>query len=171
MNIILIGFKNSGKTTIGKMIAHTLNYQFIDTDTLLEKYYFREKGLLLPVHKIQHQEGDVKFRQLEKDAIHTLTNVKKTVIATGGGSILNKDNVNFFKKIGKLIYLYVPKNILSERTLQGRLPTFIDPKNPEKSFEKMFDERKDIYENIADYQVEAFDKTNDEIVDEIVKLI
>lgn len=171
MNIILIGFKNCGKTTIGKMLANTLNYKFVDTDILLEKYYFRKKGLLLPNYKIHHQEGDVKFRQLEKSAITTLINAKKTVIATGGGSVLISDNVNLFKKIGKLIYLYVPYEILLERILQGRLATFLDPKNPEKSFMKMYEDRKDIYENIADYQVDAFDKSNDEMVDEIIKLI
>lgn len=153
------------------MLAHTLNYQFLDTDTVLEKYYFREKGLLLPAHKIHHQEGDAKFRQLEKNAINTLINSKKTVIATGGGSVLDKDNVNFFKKIGKIIYLYVSKEILYKRMQQGRFPTFLDPKDPENSFNKMFDDRKDIYENVADYQVEAFDRTNDEIIDEIVKLL
>ena len=108
MNIILIGFKNCGKTTIGKILAHTLNYKFIDTDTLLEKYYFQRQGLLLPSYKIHHQEGEMKFRQIEKSAINTLLNVKKTIIATGGGSVLNQENVNFFKKIGKMIYLYVP---------------------------------------------------------------
>ena len=44
MNIILIGFKNCGKTTIGKMLASTLNYKFVDTDILLEKYYFVKKA-------------------------------------------------------------------------------------------------------------------------------
>ncbi len=171
MNIILIGFKNCGKTTIGKILAHTLNYKFIDTDTLLEKYYFQRQGLLLPSYKIHHQEGEMKFRQIEKSAINTLLNVKKTIIATGGGSVLNQENVNFFKKIGKMIYLYVPQEILFERIMQGRLASFLDTNNPEKSFQKMYEERKNIYENVADYQVDAFDRSNDEIADEIVKLI
>ncbi len=171
MNIILIGFKNCGKTTVGKMLAHTLNYQFIDTDTVLEKYYFKQKGLLLPSYKIHHQEGEVKFREIEKSAINTLLSSKKTIIATGGGSILDKDNVNFFRRIGKIIYLYVSQEVLFERIMKGRLASFLDPKNPEKSFQNMFEARKDIYENVADYQVDTFDKTNDEIVEEIVKLV
>ena len=101
-----------------------------------------------------------------------MINAKKTVVATGGGSVLISDNVNLFKKIGKLIYLYVPYEILLERILQGRLAvTFLDSKNPEKSFMKMYEDEKSIYENIADYQVDAFDRGNDEIVDEIVKLV
>lgn len=170
MNIILIGFKNCGKTTIGKILAHTLTYQFTDTDTLLEKYYVRHTGLLLPSYKIHQQEGEIQFRELEKEAINTLASAKKTVIATGGGSVLNNDNVTLFKRIGKLIYLNTPYEILLERILQGRLATFLDPKNPEKSFRKMYEDRKDIYESIADYQIDAFDKSNDEIVEEIIKL-
>ena len=139
-NLILCGFKRSGKTTYGKLIAQELHRCFIDTDDLIPCAF-----------------GDPVFREFEKRAIFSISHIRNSVIATGGGCILDPDNVTLLKKIGKIIYLKVPKEILKHRMLQHPLPQFLDRNNLEESFEKMYATRLPIYENIADDTWEVTD--------------
>lgn len=170
MNIILIGFKNSGKTTIGKKLAEVLNYSFIDTDDLMTSSYQQMRGKQQTSRQIYQAEGEMKFRELEKNAIATLTGTKNAIIATGGGSILNPESVKILKQLGTIIYLFATKEFLLERNKSHQTAAFLNENNPEKSFEQLYKARKDIYENVANYLVQIADKTVDEIVQEIIAL-
>ena len=161
MNIILYGYKSSGKTTIGKLLAEQLQWQFIDIDHIIEELYQK------PAHKL-YESNSEEFRLLEKQAVFSLKDIDNAVIATGGGSVLDAENVNILKKLGKLIYLKVPKKIIKQRMLSGRLPAFLDINDPEGSFEKMYLAREKIYTSIADIIIEINNKTNDEIIREIL---
>lgn len=167
MNIILYGYKSSGKTTIGKALAKQLQWQFIDIDRIIETLHQNAGGKKFPMHKIYELNSE-KFRLLEKQAVASLKDIENAVIATGGGSILNSENVKVLKKLGKLVYLKTPKNILKQRMLSGRLPAFLDTKDPEGSFEKMYLEREKTYTAIADIVIALDNKTNDEIIKEIL---
>jgi len=78
--------------------------------------------------------------------------------------VLSPDTVNALEKIGQLVYLKVGKETLKKRLLAGELPLFLDPKNPEASFEKMYAERKSIYEAIAAITIDAEGKSEKEIL-------
>lgn len=143
-NIILIGYKSSGKTTLGKKIAEKTGRHFIDTDDLIAK---NNREFYLAV-------GPTAFREIEKEVIRALAEFQNSVIATGGGTILDPENVIILKKLGKLFYLEVAKEELKKRLLIDPLPAILDPENPEASFEKMYHERKSIYESVADFKVE-----------------
>lgn len=135
-NLILIGFKRSGKTTLGKELATVLNRSFIDTDDLIAE----------DCHRCYKEVGEEAFRLLEKQAIFTLISAKKSVIATGGGTLLDPENISVLKKIGTLIYIYVPKEELKKRLLRKPLPAFLEL----ESFEEMFEKRSSIFETVAD---------------------
>lgn len=139
-NLVLIGFKGVGKTRLGKEMALHLGYNFIDTDNLIAA----------DCHRFYREVGEKAFRLIEKGVIGSLFKFKRTVIATGGGSILDPDNILTFKKIGKVIYLYLPKNELKKRLLKQPIPSFLEGDNFEISFEKMYQERSYLYEKIAD---------------------
>lgn len=150
MNIILIGFKKTGKTTIGKALAAALQQEFIDTDKCIENDFFQTTEMKFNARKIHDWIGDQAFRSLEKKAIHNLLSVENVVISTGGGSLLDPENVTNLKKIGKLVYLDTPINVLLERFRYGRLPAFLDANNVAGSLEKVYQERSAIYEKNAD---------------------
>ncbi|MBS0649123.1 MAG: AAA family ATPase [Verrucomicrobia bacterium] len=141
-NIILIGFKSSGKTTLGKKIAEKTGRHFIDTDELVSKNC---RALYL--------QGPEAFREIEKEVIRALADFQNTVIATGGGAIIDPENAMALKNLGKLIYLQVEKEELKRRLLVEPFPAFLDPQNPEVSFEKMYQERLGLYEQAADFIV------------------
>jgi shikimate kinase len=143
-NIILCGFKSSGKTTLGKKIAEKTGLHFIDTDELVSK-----NCRALYLHSVEA------FFEIEKAVIAALGDFQNCIIATGGGSILDPENVLVLKKLGTIFFLRVPKEELKKRILVHPLPAFLDPSDLEGSFEKMYQDRIGIYESIADHIVDS----------------
>ncbi|HLF67587.1 MAG TPA: shikimate kinase [Gammaproteobacteria bacterium] len=171
MNIILCGFKNCGKSTLGAALAKKLDFHFDDTDALLEEYYRQENNEILGAAEIYAKHGQEIFRKLESDIIERLMDKDNRVIALGGGSVLNANNVAHLHTIGKIIYLRASKELLKKRMLTSRIPAFIDPKEVDASFDKLYEERYKIYPEIADLIIDVDDKQTDEIVHEIKTLL
>ena len=147
MHLILFGFPGSGKTHFGKRLAKQLQLPFIDTDDLIKK----QTGL--SVRETYQAIGKEKFRRLEQETLEQLAHLPPSVIALGGGTILNLKNAAFLRTIGELIYLKVPANIAINRLLERGIPAFADPLDPIASLEKLYEERKPIYESLATLQV------------------
>ncbi|MGA2655775.1 MAG: shikimate kinase [Gammaproteobacteria bacterium] len=167
MNIILCGFKNSGKTTVGKVLAKMLHYQFDDIDTLLEEYYRKENNEVLGAAEIYTKHGQDIFRKLESDVVHKLENLDNRVIALGGGTVLDPSNVKHLHHIGKIVYLRASKALLKGRMRQ-RSAVFIDPKSPDSAFETMYEARYKIYDTIADITIDIDGKSPEQIAKEII---
>ncbi len=140
-SIILFGFKSCGKTHFGKLLAHKLNWSFIDTDDLLVDLY-REKKTPHEIHKAL---GEHEFRKLEDAAIQTLCPESSSVIALGGGSLLNIDNLAHLKSVGKLIYLKSDLSTISRRISQDKIPSFVNVNNP---LDSIYKKRTQLYESI-----------------------
>ncbi len=144
-NIILCGFKSSGKSTLARQIAEKTGLHYIDTDHLIGSDY------------PYLQDNPAIFREQEKKVIAALEEFQNCVIATGGGAILDPANVAVLKKLGKIFYLKVEKEELKRRLLKDPLPAFLDQESPEASFEKMYQEREPLYLSIADVVLQSSD--------------
>lgn len=171
MNYILCGFKNCGKTSVGKLLATHLNYDFIDIDDLVKNYYYEKNGIPLEIHEIVKQYGETEFRDIEKQMIQSLSTTNNSVIATGGGSMVNPENAMALKKLGKIIYITVNKALLKARTLKGRIPTFLTGDDPGLAFDRLYEFRAPIYQQFADIVVDGSDKTVEEILLEVLEKI
>lgn len=156
MNWILFGFKGAGKSYFAKR----LGLPYIDTDNLIEK---KEQ---MSVRDLVLQKGEDYFRQVEKEIVVSL-NVTKTIIAVGGRTVLDSENLAILQKLGTLIYLKCPKEVLKKRMLTPPLPTFLK----DTSFEKMYYERIPKYETIAAKWIELEGKTDKEIIEAIWQVI
>jgi shikimate kinase len=160
MNIILCGYHCCGKTTIAKAFAQQYDYHFIDTDDLIAKKM--NASTSREAHK---QLGERDFREFEKNIIHSIRGIKKTIIATGGGVLMNPDNVNYLKTLGKIIYLYLDPSIILSRILEKKsFPNFIRETSIDEDFKQYIDSRKTLYESQSDITINANHKTIDEIV-------
>ena len=109
MNFFLIGYRCTGKTTVGKALANILGWPFLDADAELVQEYDRT------ITEIVAQEGWNSFREKEKSITKKLCALDKHVIAAGGGVVLNRENVENMKKGGTIVWLKATPEIIKER--------------------------------------------------------
>lgn len=171
MNFILCGPHQTGKSTIGKLLALEWDKSFIDTDVLIEEHYAAQTQNKYSSRQISLAHGEAYFRDLEKGCIGTLQHVQNAVIAIGGGSILNPENRQVLLSLGRIIYLKSSADTLWERILQNGIPSFIDANNPRSSFLAMLEQRTPIYEKIAHFTVQIDGLPEKDIVAQIKTLI
>jgi shikimate kinase len=109
VNIYLIGFMGSGKSTTGRKIATSLCWSFIDTDRLIEE----QNGL--SVAELFTLRGEKYFREAEKKALLAASVRSRTVVACGGGTPCSEENIGIMKETGVILYLRLPVEILVSR--------------------------------------------------------
>ncbi len=161
--IALIGMSGAGKTTVGKLLAEKMNYEFVDIDNQIEKIENKS------ISQIFADEGEEFFRQLETNMLNELINNDKLVISTGGGIIINEKNREFLKNNFFNIFLNVSIDEALERLQQNEnRPLLLG--NIKDKWQKLYDERLLLYYQTADYIVNA-DKNNVDFIYEDIKEI
>jgi shikimate kinase len=171
MNLILIGFKNCGKSTVGQALAQKFYCEFVDTDIALQELYTADNNISLSIPEIFQKEGEAGFRDWENRVVTELKDINNAIVSTGGGIVLKNENVTALKKLGKIIYLSASVDELIQRQNKTRVPEFLDNNDPVASFMKMYNARKPVYEQVADYVVDVDNKHAPEIVNEIVNWV
>ena len=152
-----------GKSTIGKKLAKKLKLKFIDIDHVIEK---REKNT---IKEIFQNKGEAYFRKIEKRT--TLNELKKInlVIALGGGSFVDKSIRQKIKSSCISFWLDLSLNLLLSRLKNVGKRPLLNQDNLEKSINKIYSERKKIY-NESDYRIKCNSMEINEIVNKIIKL-
>jgi shikimate kinase len=140
MNIILIGFKSSGKSTVGDLLARLSGKSFIDTDYLVESLFDERASIYLSCRGIYQKFGAAYMRELETDALKALSELDNCVVATGGGIVLQAENVPLLQKAGLTVFLDVPLEVLEKRLAGSASPLF-----REKSVAGVYAERYPLY--------------------------
>ena len=170
MNIVLIGAKGCGKTTIGKLLAKELIFPFIDIDSVIEEIYFDRFGEKLSFREIYKKIGSDNFRQLEKDASEKISNTDWSVISTGGGSFLNPEIRYLLRKNAIVIFIYVKFDILWQRIKKDGIPAYlIDKENPESDFEKRVKYIEEVLMPFSDFIIDCSYLSNSEIITNILE--
>lgn len=161
MNIILIGFMGSGKSTVGKQLARNLFMDFIDMDDVTLSLSKRKS-----IAEIFAKEGEVRFRELEIRAAKLLAKRTNTVIASGGGIVLNKIILDYLGKTGSIVSLDTTFEEVVERIghMENR-PLFQD----KVKTKKLFDFRQPLYTAYADISVTTDKMPIKEIAQEITE--
>ncbi|MEW6182924.1 MAG: shikimate kinase [Bacillota bacterium] len=108
-NVVIIGFMGTGKTAVGKRLARLLGWKFVDTDAEIEQL----AGKSIP--QIFAEDGEVRFRSEENLICRRLAFRSGLVIATGGGMVLNPENVGLLRQNGIFIRLYADPEVIIER--------------------------------------------------------
>lgn len=145
-NIVLCGFMGSGKTTIGRKLARTLQWEFIDMDHYLEA---REGKKISDIFAEVGEEG---FRDIETQCAYEIADKTNCVIALGGGAVLREENVEQYKKNGILIHLNTPfYRIVQNLSRDTSRPLLQGDK--EKQTRLLYNRRKHIYVACADRSV------------------
>ncbi len=164
MNIVLIGMRGCGKTTVGKLLAKRLGKQFVEMDELI----VQRAGLSIP--DIVDRYGWEIFRDLEEEVTRDVAILDNIVNATGGGVVTKKQNIRELKKKGKLVWLKASIDTLLKRIGNDEYRPSLTGKPLSEDMEVVLAERRPIYERIADVIIDTDGKTSEEIVEAIVKL-
>lgn len=114
MNIVLIGYRGCGKTSVARELAKMLDWQMADTDALVVQRAGKS------IRDIFQEIGEPGFRDLESQAVAKVAAYDKHIIGTGGGVILRQANIDLLKKKGKLVWLSASPEVLLERIEQDR---------------------------------------------------
>jgi shikimate kinase len=169
MNIVLIGFRCSGKTTAGKIIAHKLARVFLDTDALIEAH----AGCSLET--IISKKGWDHFRNVEKGVVQEVSRKDNLVIGTGGGVVMDGDNVKKLKENGWLVWLNTEPRVLEERMERerrlGRIRPSLTGNAPIEEIKAVLEDRTASYAQAASLVVDTTALAPTEVATSILKAL
>jgi shikimate kinase len=167
MNIVLIGYRCSGKTNSGKIVAEKMGRGFMDADSMIEE------RVGCTIEEIANMEGWERFRGLEKELIKELSRMDNLVIATGGGAVIDEENVINLKKNGFVVWLKAGIDIIKERMEKDELSGISRPslmgEDPVEEIRKVLEIREPLYRKAMDFELDTSHLSILEAADLIMK--
>jgi len=166
MNIVLIGYRGTGKSTAGRLLAARLGRALVSTDA---EIVTRAKRT---IPEIVAQEGWEYFRDLESDICRELANRDHLVIDTGGGAILRAQNVEALKKTGTLFWLTASVETIVKRIGgDDQRPSLTGTKSFVDEIQDVLRERTPKYQSAADHVIATDDRSIDQLVETLLTLV
>ena len=161
-NLVLVGFMGSGKTDAGKLAAARLRMTFVDMDTIIVQRHGQT------ISKIFETKGEAFFRQQERALVREVAAKQDHVIATGGGVVLNPNNLRDFSTTGVVVCCWVDAKVAYERTKNTKHRPLLGA-GPDRlaQIEKLLHEREPLYKaipNRVDTSAMSVEQQTDEII-------
>jgi dihydroorotase len=163
-NIVLMGFMGTGKSTVGKKLAKRLGLTFVDMDTLIEERAGK------PIPRIFAEEGEPRFRAMERELARELSQLSGLVIACGGGVVLNPDNINDYSRTGLVVCLTATPDVIMERTAHDRNRPLLEEQDRMKRILDLLEKRRHLYAAIP-HQVDTSTLPSERVVETILEMI
>lgn len=166
MNIVLIGMRGAGKSTVGRILARRLKKKFIEMDSLV----IQKAGMSIP--QLVHKSGWERFRDLESEVCKKVTKFDNRVVSTGGGVVTRPQNVELLKKNGKIFLLIVSINKLLKRIGEDEnRPSLTGAKSRREDMRKIFAQRRKLYLEAADEVVDTNKLTPRQVADVVMLVL
>jgi shikimate kinase len=165
-HLVLVGLMGAGKTTVGQRCAARLERPFIDTDDVVEAVARRS------VQELFAEAGEGAFRELERDAVSDVTaSPVATVIACGGGAVLDVDNRRRLQAAGTVVWLRASPGVLAERVDADDVDRpLLAPRGAVATLQRLAVVRAAAYEAVADAAVDTDGRTVDEVADAVLEV-
>ncbi len=160
-NLVLTGFMGTGKSSIGRLAAAQLQFDFLDTDTLVEA----RAGKTIP--KIFSQDGEAAFRDLERQVVAELSGRDKAVISTGGGMVVDPLNLASLKEHALVICLCASPETIYERTRYASHRPLLREADPLGRIRQLLAEREPFYRQ-ADVLISTEGRSLREVVQHVL---
>jgi shikimate kinase len=166
MNIVLIGMRGSGKTTVGSILGRRLGRELVEMDDLIA----RKAGMSIP--EIVARHGWTKFRDIEAELTPAVSRRNNAIISAGGGVVTRENNIKELKRNGVLVWLNASVDSLLERIGQdpGR-PPFVNGRSQRDDMSLTLAERESLYQQAAEFTVDTEHKTPEAVANEIIGLL
>jgi len=163
-NIALIGFMAVGKSAVGRNLAKRLHKQFIDLDRVIEK----RAGL--KIREIFEVKGEPYFREMEKQTLQDLLQKPGHVIATGGGVVMDEENLRLLREKTLLVCLSASTDAIATRVGNGAKRPLLKGSNRRERIEELLKQRADKYAQ-AHITIDTSELTLQQVVDELVRSV
>lgn len=131
MNIYLVGFMGTGKTTVGRELAKNKKWSFVDLDKSIE---VKEKRKIADIFA---KDGEAGFRRIEKKTLKEVSKNDAQVVACGGGIVVDRDNIQIMKETGKIICLSAPVEVILKRTSKYSHRPLLNVPDPKTKIESL----------------------------------
>ncbi len=166
-NLFLIGYRCTGKSSVGKLLAATLARSFVDMDSLIVS----DNGM--SIREIVNSGGWEAFRRLERTVLKQICKLDRQVVATGGGVVLDADNVELMKKNGGVIWLKATADTIKSRmekdTDSEAFRPALTSQDRISEIEETLAEREPLYRRVMDFAVDTDNFKLDAIADFIIE--
>jgi shikimate kinase len=134
-NLALVGFMGTGKSSVGRIVADALQFEFVDTDAMIEAQSGRT------ITEIFAQAGEPVFRQLEEQVVAQLATREKLVISTGGGLVMNPCNLTSLKTHALVVCLWASAETIWERVRTQTHRPLLQTPDPLGKIKEMLNQR------------------------------
>jgi shikimate kinase len=166
MNIVLIGYRGTGKSTVGRLLAARLGRELVSTDAEIVKCAQRT------IPEIVAQEGWERFRDLESDTCRELASRDQLVIDTGGGAMLRAQNVEALKKNGTVFWLTASVETIAKRIGgDNQRPSLTGTKSFVDEIQDVLRERTPKYQAAADHTIATDGRSINHLVETLLTLV
>ena len=162
-NVFLVGPMGAGKSTIGRQLSEALGMAFVDSDKEIES----RTGVDIPL--IFELEGEAGFRKRETAMIHELAELSATVLATGGGAVLDPANRTVLAAHGTVIYLHASIDQLVKRTARDRNRPLLQTEDPRRKLEELMAIREPLYREVADIAIDTSGRSVRAVVKDLLE--
>ena len=147
----------AGKSSVGRCLHRRTGLALHDTDEIVAANF----GMSIP--EIFAEHGDKKFREAETEALRSVRTEEQTIIITGGGIVLRKENVEILRSQAVIVWLDGDEKTLFARASRKQNRPLLQTKNPRRAFSQILGSRRPLYAKIADIRVDTSVLTDDEV--------
>jgi len=161
-NIVFIGFMGSGKTSVGRLVAQRLGFQFVDTDAVVVE----RAGM--QISEIFARHGEPWFRDHETSALGSLSILNRSVISTGGGIVLRPKNRELLQELGFVVWLTASEDIIFERVSRNKKRPLLQTADPRRTVHELLEQRHDLYQGTAQFKVDSTELTHEAAAESVI---
>lgn len=167
MNIVLVGYRGTGKTTVARQLALAIGWEWVDADVELELRAGKSIAAMFA------DEGEEAFRELESRVLADLLERERLVIAAGGGVVLRSSNRQLLARRARTVWLVADVPTILERVARdattGERRPALTTRGGEAEVRHLLAQREPLYREVAEQAIDTTDRTPDEIAREIVE--
>ena len=156
-NIVLIGFMGSGKSTVGRLVARRLRFQFLDTDMLVEE------RARMTIPEIFKRHSEPYFRERETGVLESLKGARRHVFATGGGIVIVPGNILLLRSLGMVVLLDADPEEIYRRVSRNTDRPLLQVEDPKARVMELMAERAPLYKEAAHFRADTTNLRHDDV--------
>jgi shikimate kinase len=161
-NIVLIGFMGSGKTSIGRLLAQRLGFQFVDTDAVIVE------RVGMQISEMFARHGEDWFRDQESAALRSLGILNRAVISTGGGVVLRPENRALLRDLGFVVWLTASEDVIFERVSRNNKRPLLQTVDPRSTVHELLEKRQALYSEAAQFTLDSSTLKHETAADAVI---